>query len=38
MLAVQGITEKVDDHAADAIAIALCHSRSRRLRIAAGGS
>jgi crossover junction endodeoxyribonuclease RuvC len=38
MLAVQGITEKVDDHAADAIAIALCHSRSRRLRIAAEGS
>lgn len=35
MLAFQGVRQKVDDHAADAIAIALCHSRSRRLRIAA---
>jgi crossover junction endodeoxyribonuclease RuvC len=35
MLAVQGVREKVDDHAADAIAIAICHSRSRRMRLAA---
>ena len=38
MLAVQGVSQKIDDHAADAIAIALCHSRSRRLRIAAAQS
>ncbi len=35
MLAVQGVRERIDDHAADAIAIAICHSRSRRLRLAA---
>lgn len=35
MLAVQGLRAHIDDHAADAIAIALCHSRSRRMRIAA---
>lgn len=27
----------IDDHAADAIAIAVCHARSRRLRIAGSG-
>lgn len=27
----------LDDHAADAVAIALCHARARRLRAAAGG-
>ena len=37
MLALQGVRQKVDDHAADAIALALCHSRARRLRIAALG-
>lgn len=37
MLALQGVSQRVDDHAADAIAIALCHSRARRLRIAAQG-
>ena len=35
MLALQGVKAKVDDHAADAIAIAICHSRARRLRMAA---
>ncbi len=35
MLALQiASVGKVDDHAADAIAIAICHARSRRLRIA----
>ena len=33
MLALQVRTDaKLDDHAADALAIALCHARSRRLR------
>jgi crossover junction endodeoxyribonuclease RuvC len=37
MLALQVRTgAKLDDHAADAIAIALCHSRSRRLRLMVG--
>ncbi len=36
MLAAQGVKERLDDHAADAIAIALCHSRARRLRILTG--
>jgi crossover junction endodeoxyribonuclease RuvC len=32
MLALQGIKqEAMDDHAADAVAIAICHARSRRL-------
>jgi len=36
MLALQvGGAGKVDDHAVDAIAIAVCHARSRRLRLAA---
>jgi len=35
MLAVQGVAGRVDEHAADAIAIAICHSRARRLRLAA---
>ena len=36
MLAMQvGGPGKVDDHAVDAIAIAVCHARSRRLRLAA---
>jgi crossover junction endodeoxyribonuclease RuvC len=34
MLAAQGVKARLDDHAADAIAIAICHSRSRRLRLA----
>ncbi len=35
MLALQvASAAKMDDHAADAIAIAVCHSRSRRLRLA----
>jgi crossover junction endodeoxyribonuclease RuvC len=35
MLALQGISRPgMDDHAADAVAIALCHARSRRLRAA----
>ncbi len=29
---------KIDEHAVDAIAIAICHSRSRRLRAAVAGS
>lgn len=37
MLALQGLGEKVDDHAADAVAIALCHSRARRLHMAVQG-
>lgn len=37
MLALQvGGAGKVDDHAVDAIAIAVCHARSRRMRLAAG--
>ena len=33
MLALQvELTVRVDEHAADAIAIALCHARGRRLR------
>ena len=35
MLSVQGFQARVDDHAADAIAIAICHSRSRPMRLAA---
>lgn len=35
MLALQGVRDKLDDHAADAIGLALCHSRARRLRLAA---
>jgi crossover junction endodeoxyribonuclease RuvC len=36
MLAAQlGLTETIDEHAADAIAIALCHARSRKLMMAA---
>jgi crossover junction endodeoxyribonuclease RuvC len=32
MLALQGVRQpKMDDHAADAVAIAICHARSRRL-------
>ncbi len=38
MLSAQGVFGEMDDHAADAIAIALCHSRSRRLLMAAGGA
>lgn len=36
MLASQGVRSRLDDHAADAVAIALCHSRARRLRILTG--
>jgi crossover junction endodeoxyribonuclease RuvC len=32
------LTTPADDHALDAVAIALCHLRSRRLRAVAGGS
>ena len=35
MLSAQGLRARVDDHAADAIAIAICHSRSRLMRLAA---
>lgn len=38
MLALQGLRERVDEHAADAIAIAICHSRSRLMRLAAGAT
>ena len=39
MLALQvGGAGKVDDHAVDAIAIAVCHARSRRMRLAAGSA
>jgi crossover junction endodeoxyribonuclease RuvC len=31
MLALQGVRQKMDDHAADAVAVAICHARSRRL-------
>lgn len=33
MLAAQGVRDRLDEHAADAVAIALCHSRARRLRM-----
>jgi len=34
MLALQGIARRdMDDHAADAVAIAVCHARARRLRL-----
>lgn len=34
MLALQvGLARRLDDHAADAVAIAVCHARSRRLRL-----
>ena len=36
MLALQGVKHKMDDHAADAVAIAICHARSRRLLSGAG--
>jgi crossover junction endodeoxyribonuclease RuvC len=37
MLALQVATgARLDDHAADALAIALCHARSRRLRLMTG--
>ena len=37
MLALQvATTARLDDHAADALAIALCHARSRRLRLVTG--
>jgi Holliday junction resolvasome RuvABC endonuclease subunit len=37
MLALQvSLSTPIDDHAADAIAIALCHSRGRRLRTLTG--
>jgi crossover junction endodeoxyribonuclease RuvC len=36
MLALQGVDRRdMDDHAADAVAIAVCHVRARRLRLAA---
>ena len=39
MLALQvGGAGKVDDHAVDAIAIAVCHARARRMRLAASGA
>ena len=34
--ALQGVKHKMDDHAADAVAIAICHARSRRLLLGAG--
>jgi crossover junction endodeoxyribonuclease RuvC len=38
MLALQGVRgPAMDDHAADAVAIALCHARGRKLRLAARG-
>jgi crossover junction endodeoxyribonuclease RuvC len=38
MLAAQlGLNQAIDEHAADAIAIALCHTRSRRLLLATNG-
>ncbi len=36
MLSAQGIRGRVDAHPADAIAIAICHSRARRLRLLTG--
>jgi crossover junction endodeoxyribonuclease RuvC len=37
MLALQvGVDTHVDDHATDAIAIALCHARGRRLKLVTG--
>jgi crossover junction endodeoxyribonuclease RuvC len=36
MLAAQGVRGRLDEHAADAVAIALCHSRARRLRVLTG--
>jgi crossover junction endodeoxyribonuclease RuvC len=36
MLTLQGVKQKMDDHAADAVAIAICHARSRRLLLGAG--
>jgi crossover junction endodeoxyribonuclease RuvC len=38
MLAAQlGLSQAIDEHAADAIAIALCHTRSRSLLLASNG-
>lgn len=34
-LQMAGIGKEMDDHAADAVALAVCHSRSRRLRMLA---
>jgi crossover junction endodeoxyribonuclease RuvC len=37
MLALQvGLDTRIDDHATDAIAIALCHARGRRLKLVTG--
>jgi crossover junction endodeoxyribonuclease RuvC len=37
MLALQvGLDARIDDHATDAIAIALCHARGRRLKLVTG--